>query len=174
MRSVITTLPFCSGFFVYKSSGTKAAKQRSDAGTYIAGPVQSHVLDPRGACSAVGKKAAKCTVFEGDKMLAMIDNFDSYTYNLVSYFRELGEAVTVIRRDRISPDCIEGSGGNCHFAGTGISFRRGPFGGGDPDISGQSADTRSLPRASDHRIYLWSRDPARESTDAWQGSSCIQ
>ena len=39
-------------------------------------------------------------------MLAMIDNFDSYTYNLVSYFRELGEAVTVIRRDRVSPECI--------------------------------------------------------------------
>lgn len=53
-----------------------------------------------------GTKAAKHTVFEGDKMLAMIDNFDSYTYNLVSYFRELGEAVTVIRRDRISPERI--------------------------------------------------------------------
>ena len=35
-------------------------------------------------------------------MLAMIDNFDSYTYNLVSYFRELGEAVTVVRRDEAS------------------------------------------------------------------------
>ena len=66
-----------------------------------------NVLGPRGACSAEGKKAAKRTVFEGgDKMLAMIDNFDSYTYNLVSYFQELGEAVTVIRRDRISPDRI--------------------------------------------------------------------
>lgn len=36
-------------------------------------------------------------------MLAMIDNFDSYTYNLVSYFRELGGEVTVIRRDQATP-----------------------------------------------------------------------
>ena len=39
-------------------------------------------------------------------MLAMIDNFDSYTYNLVSYFRELGEEVTVIRRDQASPERV--------------------------------------------------------------------
>jgi len=39
-------------------------------------------------------------------MLAMIDNFDSYTYNLVSYFRELGEEMTVIRRDQASPERV--------------------------------------------------------------------
>jgi len=39
-------------------------------------------------------------------MLAMIDNFDSYTYNLVSYFQELGEEVTVIRCDHAVPERI--------------------------------------------------------------------
>ncbi len=39
-------------------------------------------------------------------MLAMIDNFDSYTYNLVSYFREFGEQVAVIRRDQASAERI--------------------------------------------------------------------
>jgi len=35
-------------------------------------------------------------------MLLMIDNYDSFTYNLVQYLQELGEAVTVVRNDEIS------------------------------------------------------------------------
>ncbi|TLM66088.1 MAG: aminodeoxychorismate/anthranilate synthase component II [Deltaproteobacteria bacterium] len=35
-------------------------------------------------------------------MLLMIDNYDSFTYNLVQYFAELGETVEVHRNDRIS------------------------------------------------------------------------
>lgn len=35
-------------------------------------------------------------------MLLMIDNYDSFTYNLVQYFAELGEEVEVYRNDRIS------------------------------------------------------------------------
>ena len=32
-------------------------------------------------------------------MLLMIDNYDSFTYNLVQYFAELGEDVRVLRND---------------------------------------------------------------------------
>ena len=39
-------------------------------------------------------------------MLLMIDNYDSFTYNLVQYFGELGEDVTVFRNDEITPDEI--------------------------------------------------------------------
>lgn len=39
-------------------------------------------------------------------MLLMIDNYDSFTYNLVQYFGELGEEVTVLRNDEITPDEI--------------------------------------------------------------------
>jgi len=39
-------------------------------------------------------------------MLLMIDNYDSFTYNLVQYLRELGAAVEVHRNDRISLDEI--------------------------------------------------------------------
>ncbi len=34
-------------------------------------------------------------------MLLMIDNYDSFTYNLVQYFGELGEEVNVVRNDAL-------------------------------------------------------------------------
>jgi anthranilate synthase component 2 len=40
-------------------------------------------------------------------MLLMIDNYDSFTYNLVQYFGELGEEVRVVRNDAITPDGID-------------------------------------------------------------------
>jgi anthranilate synthase component II len=39
-------------------------------------------------------------------MLLMIDNYDSFTYNLVQYFAELGEEVVVHRNDQITLDQI--------------------------------------------------------------------
>ena len=36
--------------------------------------------------------------------IVMIDNYDSFTYNLVQYFGELGAEVTVVRNDQISVD----------------------------------------------------------------------
>ncbi len=39
-------------------------------------------------------------------MLLMIDNYDSFTYNLVQYFSELGEKVVVFRNDEISLEKI--------------------------------------------------------------------
>ncbi|MGY8861066.1 MAG: anthranilate synthase component II [Pseudomonadales bacterium] len=40
-------------------------------------------------------------------MLLMLDNYDSFTYNLVRYFRELGAEVMVYRNDEISLEEIE-------------------------------------------------------------------
>ena len=40
-------------------------------------------------------------------MLLMIDNYDSFTYNIVQYFGELGEDVRVYRNDEISLEQIE-------------------------------------------------------------------
>ncbi len=39
-------------------------------------------------------------------MLLMIDNYDSFTFNLVQYFGELGHEVKVIRNDEITADEI--------------------------------------------------------------------
>lgn len=40
-------------------------------------------------------------------MLLMIDNYDSFTYNIVQYFGQLGEDVRVFRNDRVSLEEIE-------------------------------------------------------------------
>lgn len=40
-------------------------------------------------------------------MLLMIDNYDSFTYNLVQYFGELGQDVQVYRNDQITLEEIE-------------------------------------------------------------------
>ena len=40
-------------------------------------------------------------------MLLMIDNYDSFTYNLVQYLGELGEEVSVFRNDEITLEQIE-------------------------------------------------------------------
>ena len=62
-------------------------------------------------------------------MIVVIDNYDSFTYNLVQYFGELGAAVTVYRNDQISiadiealaPDAIVISPGPCTPNEAGIS-----------------------------------------------------
>jgi anthranilate synthase component 2 len=41
-------------------------------------------------------------------MLLMIDNYDSFTFNLVQYFGELGEEVRVVRNDEITLQDIAG------------------------------------------------------------------
>ena len=61
-------------------------------------------------------------------MLLMIDNYDSFTYNLVQYFSELGAAVRVYRNDEITlagiaelkPDHLVLSPGPCSPAEAGI------------------------------------------------------
>ena len=67
-------------------------------------------------------------------MLLMIDNYDSFTYNLVQYFGELGEEIKVFRNDeieiaeieRLAPDHIVLSPGPCtpNEAGVSVSVIR--------------------------------------------------
>ena len=61
-------------------------------------------------------------------MLLMIDNYDSFTFNLVQYFGELGEEVRVVRNDEITvqgiaelrPDRLVLSPGPCSPAEAGV------------------------------------------------------
>lgn len=75
--------------------------------------------------TAPGRESARLE----KKMLLMIDNYDSFTYNLVQYFGELGEDARVARNDQITleeiaalnPDRICVSPGPCSPAEAGIS-----------------------------------------------------
>jgi len=60
-------------------------------------------------------------------MLLMIDNYDSFTYNLVQYLGELGEDVHVVRNDALSVDEIR------RLAPSRIVISPGP---GTPDQAG--------------------------------------
>ncbi len=64
-------------------------------------------------------------------MLLMIDNYDSFTYNLVQYFGELGQDVRVVRNDAIDVAGIE------RLAPSHIVISPGP---GTPDDAGVSLD----------------------------------
>ena len=64
-------------------------------------------------------------------MLLMVDNYDSFTYNLVQYFGELGQAVKVVRNDELSvaqiaalkPERIVISPGPCTPNEAGVSLQ---------------------------------------------------
>jgi len=63
-------------------------------------------------------------------MLLMIDNYDSFTYNVVQYLAELGAEVNVIRNDQLSvaeiealqPERIVVSPGPCTPTEAGVSL----------------------------------------------------
>lgn len=64
-------------------------------------------------------------------MILVIDNYDSFTYNLVQYLGELGEEVVVYRNDKITPEEIE------KLRPERIIISPGP---GNPDDAGISKD----------------------------------
>ena len=45
--------------------------------------------------------------YTGNKMVFVLDNYDSFTYNLVQYLGELGAEVTVRRNDEVTPEQVE-------------------------------------------------------------------
>ena len=64
-------------------------------------------------------------------MILVIDNYDSFTYNLVQYLGELGATVKVVRNDQMTLDEIE------EMKPERIVISPGP---GDPDDGGISND----------------------------------
>ena len=65
-------------------------------------------------------------------MIVLIDNYDSFTYNLVQYMEQIGHSVHVVRNDAISVVDLE------KLHPTGIVISPGP---GRPDTAGISLDT---------------------------------
>jgi anthranilate/para-aminobenzoate synthase component II len=83
-------------------------------------------------------------------MVFVLDNYDSFTYNLVQYIGELGAEVAVRRNDQVTvreieamrPDRILISPGPCTPQEAGISI---------PALHRQAADTGCLSRTSSIR-----------------------
>ena len=104
-------------------------------------------------------------------MLLLIDNYDSFTYNLAQYFGELGCELVVRRNDVISlkeiealaPERICISPGPCTPREAGIS----------KDVILEFGATHSnsgcLPGTSMHRRSVWRRNRSRFAADAWEG-----
>lgn len=64
-------------------------------------------------------------------MIAVIDNYDSFTYNLVQYLGELGAEVRVFRNDAVTVEALE------ELSPSHIVISPGP---GDPDDAGISKE----------------------------------
>ncbi|HEY7653253.1 MAG TPA: aminodeoxychorismate/anthranilate synthase component II [Methylomirabilota bacterium] len=64
-------------------------------------------------------------------MILVLDNYDSFTYNLVQYLGELGATMHVARNDALTVDDVEGLGPD------GIVISPGP---GNPDAAGISLE----------------------------------
>ena len=94
-------------------------------------------------------------------MLAMIDNYDSFTYNLVQYFGELGEDVRVFRNDEVTiadlealkPDFLCVSPGPSVPSNAGISEEAGTL-PGSSRFSVCASDIRRSVKCSAERLSL--------------------
>ena len=64
-------------------------------------------------------------------MIVMIDNYDSFTYNLVQYLEELGATIKVFRNDRVTVSELE------TLAPAGVVISPGP---GRPEFAGVSLE----------------------------------
>ena len=107
-------------------------------------------------------------------MVFVLDNYDSFTYNLVQYMGELGAEIVVRRNDELTPAEVEAlhpshiliSPGPCTPQDAGISialirhFAR-------PERAAH-ADPRRLPRPSGHRRGLRRQRRPRAQADARQ------
>ena len=93
-------------------------------------------------------------------MLLMIDNYDSFTYNLVQYFGELGVEVQVFRNDQITiaqmeklnPDQIVISPGPCTPNEAGVSVEAIKHFAGKKPILGVCLGHQSIGQAFGGRI----------------------
>ena len=94
-----------------------------------AGAAELALPGRRRSAPSGGQRITRSEKRGGRMKLLMIDNYDSFTYNIVQYFGELGAEVEVFRNDEITlegiteraPDRLVISPGPCSPAAAGIS-----------------------------------------------------
>src|SRR5580704_11984115 len=74
-------------------------------------PTFASVADARERAQAAGESAPKCVCGAAgatlEFMVFVLDNYDSFTYNLVQYLGELGAEVEVRRNDEVTVEEVE-------------------------------------------------------------------
>ena len=103
-------------------------------------------------------------------MILLLDNYDSFTYNLAQYLGQMGQTLVVRRNDKISLDEI------ADLRPERIVISPGPgtpapgrhFHCADRAICREDSDPRRLPRPSSHRRSLWRPGDSRGEVDARQ------
>src|SRR5437660_12621227 len=81
----------------------------------------------------------RLTTHDSTKMILLLDNYDSFVYNLARYVRELGESPVVVRHDAVTVDEVAA------MAPSHIIISRGPCSPTEAGIS--TAVVRRLRRA---------------------------
>ena len=102
-------------------------------------------------------------------MILMIDNYDSFTFNLVQALQAAGADVRVVRNDKITRDEVEALADDPAADLRGIVISPGP---GDPDSAGVSVDTIRV--AMDRRIPLLGVCLGMQSMGAAMGASIVR
>ena len=108
-------------------------------------------------------------------MLLMIDNYDSFTYNLVQYFGELGQQVVTVRNDaidlagieRLAPARIVVSPGPCTPTEAGVSLAAIAHFAGRVPILGVCLGHQAIGQAFGGRVVR-ARQVMHGKTDAIQ------
>ena len=87
----------------------------------------------------------------------MIDNYDSFTYNLVQYLGELGAEVEVLRNDQVSVEDVVGNNADYIMISPGpcTPKRSRYIDDGDRGLGRGKTYPRSLPGPSEYRSGLW-------------------
>ncbi len=114
-------------------------------------------------------------------MLLMIDNYDSFTYNLVQYFGELGQDVVVHRNDqitleeieRLKPDYLVISPGPCTPNEAGISVEAIRHFAGKVPILGVCLGHQSIGQAFGGRIVRAREVMHGKTSPVWHEGSGV-
>lgn len=96
-------------------------------------------------------------------MLTLIDNYDSFTYNLVQYFGDLGQETHVYRNDQVTVEHV------INEKPKGIIISPGPS---DPDHAGICLDT--IKAAAENNIPLFGVCLGHQSIGQAFGATIIQ
>jgi anthranilate synthase component 2 len=70
-------------------------------------PIQSVAQPSEGVKAPLEGSEPRAAAERGGLRVLMVDNYDSFTYNIVQYFGELGAEVSVVRNDEITLEAMD-------------------------------------------------------------------